>query len=97
MFQQSGERWTAVLFAGLGDMTCRATGPSFTPKAGVPVRLKLEYDALGTVHWDLDGQQQESYLAKAGPIVPDPTRRPVVGDRICSLYWPFNGTIRRIA
>ena len=97
MFQQLGERWTVCLYAGLGDMTCRATGPSFTPKAGVPVRLKLEYDALGTVRWDLDGQQQESYLAKAGPIVPDPKYRPVVGDRICSLYWPFNGYIRRIS
>ena len=97
MFHQSGERWTALLYAGLGDMTCRATGPSFTPKAGVPVRLKLEYDALGTVRWDLDGEKQESYLAKAGPIVPDPKHRPVVGDRICSLYWPFNGYIRRIA
>ena len=97
MFHQSGERWTAVLYAGLGDMTCRATGPSFTPKAGVPVRLRFEYDALGTVRWDLDGQKQESYLAKAGPIVPDPKHRPVVGDRICSLYWPFNGYIRRIA
>ena len=97
MFHQAGERWTALLYAGLGDMTCRATGPSFMPKAGVPVRLKLEYDALGTVRWDLDGQKQESYLAKAGPIVPDPKYRPVVGDRICSLYWPFNGYIRRIA
>ena len=97
MFHQAGERWTALLYAGLGDMTCRATGPSFKPKAGVPVRLKLEYDALGTVRWDLDGQTQESYLAKAGPIVPDPKHRPVVGDRICSLYWPFNGYIRRIA
>ena len=97
MFHQAGERWTALLYAGLGDMTCRATGPSFTPKAGVPVRLRFEYDALGTVRWDLDGQKQESYLAKAGPIVPDPKHRPVVGDRICSLYWPFNGYIRRIA
>ena len=33
MFHQAGERWTALLYAGLGDMTCRATGPSFTPKA----------------------------------------------------------------
>ena len=97
MFHQSGERWTAVLYAGLGDMTCRLTGPSFTPKAGVPVRLRFEYDALGTVRWDLDGQKQESYLAKAGPIVPDPKHRPVVGDRICSLYGPFNGYIRRVA
>ena len=97
MFRQSGERWTAVLYAGLGDMTCHLTGPSFMPKAGVPVRLRFEYDAFGTVRWDLDGQKQESYLTKAGPIVPDPTRKPVVGDRICSLYWPFNGYIRRIA
>ena len=97
MFRQSGERWTAVLYAGLGDMTCHLTGPSFTPKAGVPVQLRIEYDSLGTVKWDLDGKKQESYLAKAGPIVSDPARRPVVGDRICSLYWPFNGTIRRIA
>ena len=93
MFHQAGERWTALLYAGLGDMTCRATGPSFTPKAGVPVRLRFEYDALGTVRWDLDGQKQESYLAKAGPIVPDPKHRPVVGDRICSLYWPFNALL----
>ena len=56
MFHQAGERWTALLYAGLGDMTCRATGPSFTPKAGVPVRLRFEYDALGTVRWDLEGR-----------------------------------------
>ncbi len=97
MFRQAGDTWTAQFYAGLGDMTCLATGPSFTPKAGVPVRLRIEYDALGTVRWNLDGKKQESYLAKAGPIVPDPTRRPVVGDRICSLYGPFNGYIRRIA
>ena len=97
MFRQAGERWTPQLYAGLGDMTCRAAGPSFMPKAGVPVRLRIEYDALGTVRWNLDGTKQVSYLAKAGPIVPDPMLRPVVGDRISSLYWPFNGYIRRIA
>ena len=36
-------------------------------------------------------------LEKAGVVVHDNARRPMIGDRICDTYNPFNGYIRKVS
>ena len=97
IYNKSAESWTAHLYAGFGDCTRKAVGPSFKPQKGVPARLSVRFDAAGGVFWDLNGEKTEAFLGRNGAIVPDPIYRPVVGDRIGSFQNPFDGYIRRLS
>ena len=97
IYNKSAGSWTAHLYAGFGDCTRKAVGPSFKPQKGVPARLSVRFDAAGGVFWNLNGEKTEAFLGRNGAIVPDPIYRPVVGDRIGSFQNPFDGYIRRLS
>jgi hypothetical protein len=96
MFNEYAKVWSAHLYAGVGDMTCHVQGPSFRPEPGMKMRLKLVYDGIGGVQWDLNGEKKTCFLEKPAAIVHDSARRPTIGDRICDTYNPFNGYIKKV-
>ena len=89
--------WTPTLWAGFSNDTARAVGPSVRLTPGTPARIALYFGADGRVVWDFNGEVKESLLAISGPLAPSVRYRPVIGDRACSLYHPFDGTIRRVS
>ena len=97
MFYEYAKRWNAKLYVGMGDRMCQVSGPSFLPEQGKRMKLSIVYDGLGRVQWNLDGQTKTCFLEKAGVVVHDNARRPMIGDRICDTYNPFNGYIRKVS
>ena len=97
MFYEYAKRWNAKLYVGMGDRMCQVSGPSFLPERGKRMKLTLVYDGLGRVQWNLDGETKTCFLEKAGVVVHDKKRCPIIGDRICDTYNPFNGYIRKVS
>ena len=89
--------WTPTLWAGFSNDTARVVGPSVRLTPGTPAQIALYFGADGRVAWDFNGELKETPLAISGPLAPSVRHQPVIGDRVCSLYHPFDGVIRRVS
>ena len=89
--------WTPTLWAGFSNDTARAIGSSVRLTPGKPAQIALYFGADGRVVWDFNGELKETPLAISGPLAPSVRHYPVIGDRVCSLYHPFDGAIRRVS
>ena len=96
-FNVRGGIWTPTLWLGFSNDTDRVVGPAVRIKPGKPTKIAFYFSADGCVVWDFAGQIKESKLATAVPLAPSTQNNPVIGDRACSLYHPFNGVIRRVS
>ena len=89
--------WTPMLWAGFSNDTVRIVGPSARLTPGKPVKIALYFGANGRVVWDFAGERKDVSLSGKGPLAPSVRYRPMIGDRACSLYHPFDGVIRRVS
>ena len=97
LFNERNRKWTPYLYAGFGDDTCMATGPTFEPVKGRLVKFSVRYGAFGEIEWTVNGEKMSSRIERFDPIVSNPGVKPVIGDRLLSCYAPLNGTIHRVA
>jgi len=96
VFRRNGNWQKPVVSFGIGGTTCEATGPGLTVKKSEPVSLAVIYDGNGFVTIEMNGERTVTRLAKRGPLSP-PRYVPVIGDRVESVFWKFEGTVRRLA
>ena len=89
--------WTPTLWAGFSNDTARAVGPAVRLTPGTPAKIAVYFGANGRVVWDFNGELKDTSIPIARPLAPSVRHKPIIGDRACSLYHPFNGTIRRVA
>ena len=89
--------WTPTLWVGFSNDTARVGGPAVRLPPGKPAKIAFYFGANGRVVWDFNGELKESTISISGPLAPSVRNRPVIGDRVCSLYHPFDGTIRRVS
>ena len=89
--------WTPTLWVGFSNDTARVGGPAVRLTPGKPAKIAFYFGANGRVVWDFNGELKESTISISGPLAPSVRNRPVIGDRVCSLYHPFDGAIRRVS
>ena len=93
---RSGE-WMPTLWVGFSNDTVRVPGPAARLTPGKPAKIAFYFGADGRVVWDFEGKGRDATIAIAGPLAPSIRNKPVIGDRVCSLYHPFDGVIRRVS
>ena len=89
--------WTPVLWAGFSNDTSSVKGPAVKIAPGSSARISFYFGADGRVLWDFAGTRKYTALTHSGPLAPSVRFRPSIGDRACSNYRPFNGTVRRVS
>ena len=89
--------WTPTLWAGFSNDTARAVGPAVKLEPGKPAKIAFYFGANGRVVWDFAGTLKDMAIPNEGPLAPSVRNKPVIGDRVCSYYHPFGGTVRRIS
>ena len=93
---KSGE-WTPTLWVGFSNDTVRVPGPAARLTPGKTAKIAFYFGADGRVVWDFEGKGRDVPISIAGPLAPSIRNNPVIGDRVCSLYHPFDGVIRRVS
>ena len=96
-FNARDGEWTPRLWAGFSNDTSSVAGPRVRVEPGKPVKISFYYGANGRVLWDFAGKGKETMLSHVGPLAPSVRNKPVIGDRVCSNYHPFDGVVKRVS
>ena len=88
-FSVKNGEWTPSLWVGFSNDTVRVPGPAVRLTPGKPAKIAFYFGADGRVVWDFEGKGREVPLAITRPLAPSTRNKPVIGDRVCSLYHPF--------
>ena len=92
-----GGEWTPILWTGFSNDTVRVPGPAVRLTPGKPAKIAFYFGADGHVVWDFEGRCRDVPIELSRPLAPSVRNKPVIGDRVCSYYHPFNGVIRRVS
>ena len=95
-FSRYAESVTPIVYVGLGKSTYTVRGPGAKIVRSEPMRFVLVFDGNGGVAMELNGERSESSIAQMGPVLSGP-HAPVIGDRVSSTFWKFEGAVRRVA
>lgn len=91
-----GKLWTPEAYLGFGDDVVKVTGPSVEVQSGRSVRLSFYFDAARGLEWEFSGVRKKCAVPRGGPVAQS-GRVAAIGERGCSNYRTFNGTVKSVA
>lgn len=92
----ANNRWIPKLYFGFGDEVICVTGPTMQVMPGDEVHFKFDFDADGFVVFTIGDRMMSFPVDHDGGLAQNPNSPTVIGNRATSLYWPFNGEIKKI-